>query len=246
MNRVEYQRMFEAEERHWWYAGMRAISFALLADHWPKREGSLLLDAGCGTGNILGRLERHGRAVGVDLSEDAVEFSASRGVVVVRGSLVALPFRSGRFDVVTCFDVLYHRWIADDRAALVELTRVLKPGGLLLLRLPAFEWLRRAHDEAVFTRHRYTRGEVRALLAAAGLEVIRATYCNSLLLPMVVLRSRLDSLFGGAQQSDLRPLPWPLAPAFRGLLETEARLLRHVSLPLGASVMALGRKRDRV
>jgi SAM-dependent methyltransferase len=235
--------MFAVEERHWWYAGMRAISFAVLDPALQARHGPppLLLDAGCGTGNVLEHLARRGRAVGVDLSEDAVRLSRERGVRVVRGSVLGLPFRDAAFDAVTSFDVLYHNWVTDDRAALAELARVLKPGGLLLLRVPALEWLRRAHDEAVMTRHRYTRGEVRRLLEGAGLTVLRASYCNTLLLPLVVLRSALDRLFG-SQASDLAPLPRAIEWTLGSCLRAEAGLVRRASLPIGASIVALGRK----
>lgn len=233
--------MFEAEEAHWWYAGMRSISFGFLNSRATLGETGRLLDAGCGTGNNLVHLGQRGHAFGLDLSEEALRFCRTRGVVVARGSVLSLPFRDDAFDLVTSFDVLYHRWVADDRAAVVELARVLRPGGLLLLRLPALEWLRRAHDEAVHTRHRYTRGEVRALLAAAGLELVCDTYCNTLLLPVVALRGLADAFFG-PQDSDLAPVPRPLAAFFAACLGIESWLVRHVSLPLGASVVTLARK----
>jgi SAM-dependent methyltransferase len=154
---------------------------------------------------------------------------------------LSLPFTAGAFDCVTSFDVLYHRWVTDDGAAMREMVRVLRPGGLLFVRLPALELLRRAHDEAVHTRHRYTRREAVALTSQAGLEVLRASYCNSLLLPIVALRSALDSIFGG-QASELQPLPAPVEWLFRGCLGIEARLVRFMSFPLGASVCVLARK----
>ncbi len=162
MNVEEYARMYEAEETQWWYAGMRAISLSLLAAEWPEgAEGRRILDAGCGTGNNLVHFRRFGRTVGVDLSDEALRLCRSRGVAAARGSLLSLPFPDGSFDAVTSFDVLYHRWVEDDRVAVRETVRVMKPGGLLLLRVPALKMLWGAHDEAVHSRHRYTRGEVR-------------------------------------------------------------------------------------
>jgi SAM-dependent methyltransferase len=158
--------------------------------------------------------------------------------------VLSLPFREASFDVVTSFDVLYHRWVEDDAAAVRELARVLRPGGVLLVRVPALRLLWGAHDEAVFSRHRYTRGEVVALLRRCGLEPGRATYCNSFLFPLLALRRGLDRL-SGRHGSDVQFLPAPLERAFLGLLRIEARLVRHVSLPLGASVMAVGRKPSR-
>jgi SAM-dependent methyltransferase len=241
MNVEEYARMYEAEERQWWYAGMRSISAALLGPHLDFARRPRVLDAGCGTGNNLAHLRGRARAVGVDVSEDALRFCRTRGVVAARASVLSLPFPDATFDLVTSFDVLYHRWVADDRAAVSELARVLNPGGLLLVRVPALRMLWGAHDDAVLSRHRYTRAEVGALLAGAGLEVLELTYANTLLFPVLAARRGLDRLTG-RHGSDVGFLPAPLEAAFRGLLEIEARLVRRLRLPIGASVFALGRK----
>jgi SAM-dependent methyltransferase len=242
VNTAEYARMFEAEDAQWWYAGMRALSFALLDPALPAAgERPRLLDAGCGTGGNLVRLAERGRALGVDVSVDALSLARTRGVDVARASLLALPFPDGAFDVVTCFDVLYHRWVADDLAATRELVRVLRPGGLLLVRVPALRLLWGAHDEAVHSRARYTRAELRRLLAAAGLVVRRATYCNTILFPLVAARRLLDRVTG-RQGSDVAFLPAPLERLFRGALAVEERAVRVLSLPLGTSVVALGQR----
>jgi SAM-dependent methyltransferase len=242
MNLEEYARMFEAEETQWWYAGMRAISLSILSAVWDtETDGRRLLDAGCGTGNNLTHFRRFGRTVGVDLSDEALRFCRGRGVAATRASLLSLPFAGATFDGVTSFDVLYHRWVEDDAAAVRELARVLKPGGLLLVRVPALRMLWGAHDEAVHSRHRYTRAEVRGLLQGAGLEVVRLTYANMLLFPVIAVRRTLDRVLG-RHGSDVSFLPAPLEWVFRTLLGIEARLVRRVALPLGASVFALARK----
>jgi SAM-dependent methyltransferase len=244
LNLEEYQRMYEAEERQWWYAGMRALSLALLAEplaELARRGPVVILDAGCGTGNNLQHLARYGRALGVDLSLEALAFCRSRGVAAARGDLSALPFPDGRFDCVTSLDVIYHRWVKDDAAAVREMARVLRPGGLMLVRVPALQALWGAHDEAVHSRHRYRRGEVKRLLEGAGLQVVRATYANTVLLPLVAARRGLDRLTG-RHGSDVGFLPRPLEWAFRRVLEAEARVVKRLSLPLGTSVFALARK----
>jgi SAM-dependent methyltransferase len=240
MNVEEYRRMFEAEERQWWYAGMRAISFSLLDG--SLASGALILDAGCGTGLNLDHLGSRGAAVGVDLSDEALRFCRQRGTAVARVDLLALPFADGSFDCVTSFDVLYHRWVEDDHAALREMARVLKPGGVLFLRVPALKMLWGAHDDAVHSRHRYTRGEVRHLLLSESLDVVRLSYGMSFLFPVIAARRLLDRLTG-RRGSDVGFLPAPIEWAFRSLLLLEARLVKRVSLPLGASVFALARKR---
>jgi SAM-dependent methyltransferase len=238
--------MFLAEETQWWYAGMRAISLGLLRERWSGGAAApgaarRILDAGCGTGNNLLHLSRHGAACGIDLSGEALRFCRGRGVAVARASLLALPFPDASFDCVTSFDVLYHRWVEDDGRAMAEMARVLRPGGLLLARVPALRMLWGAHDEAVHSRHRYTRGELRRLFEAAGLRVRRATYCNTLLFPLLALRRGLDRLTG-REGSDVKFLPAPLEWSFRSLLELEAALVRWFSLPFGASLVALGEK----
>jgi SAM-dependent methyltransferase len=242
MNLEEYRRMFEAEERQWWYAGMRSVSFSLIELAARGMPPSSFLDAGCGTGNNLLHLGKRARAAGVDCSEQAVRFCKERGVVVARGSVLFLPFKDGAFDGVTSFDVIYHRWVTDDRAAVREMARVLQPGGLLLIRVPALRMLWGAHDEAVQSRHRYTRGELRGLFEDAELDVVRVTYCNAFLFPLLIVRRTLDRVLS-RHGSDVQFLPTPLERAFRLLLEVEARLVRFFPLPFGSSVIAVGRKR---
>jgi SAM-dependent methyltransferase len=238
--------MYEAEESQWWYAGQRAIASALLEPALggerpgPRR----LLDAGCGAGFNLVALAPLGRAVGIDLAPEAIAFCRRRGVRAVRAGLLALPFPDAAFDAVTSFDVIYHAWVGDDRAAVAEMVRVLRPGGVLLVRVPALRLLRGAHDVEVQSRHRYTRTELRALLESCSLRVERATYCNSLLFPLLLARRTLDRLVG-REGSDVGFLPAPLEWIFRRALLAEAALVRAgLSLPLGASVVALGRRTD--
>lgn len=243
MKPAEYRRMFEAEERQWWYAGQREVAGALLEPCVSASPALRLLDAGCGTGFNLLALARLGRATGIDLAPEAIRFCRERGVRVARAGLLALPFPPGAFDVVTSFDVIYHDWVSDDRAAVSEMARVLRPGGVLLVRVPALEALRGAHDAEVLTRRRYTRGELGALLESCGLAVVRSTYCNSLLLPLLFARRTLDRLLG-REGSDVGFLPAPLEWLFRRVLGIEAGLVRRgFRFPLGASVIALAQRR---
>jgi SAM-dependent methyltransferase len=236
--------MYEAEESQWWYAGQRAIATALLEPALlaRPRERALLLDAGCGTGFNLIALSRLGAATGIDLAPEALAFCRERGVRVIRASLLVLPFSDRTFDVVTSFDVIYHAWVEDDRAAVSEMARVVRPGGLLLVRVPALRALSGAHDVEVQSRHRYTRGELVALLERCGLRVERATYCNSLLFPLLFARRTLDRLLH-REGSDVGFLPAPLEWTFKTALLAEAALVRAgLSFPIGASVLALARK----
>lgn len=245
----EYHRMREAEEAQWWYVGQRAIAHALLGPVWGDSGGSppdaRLLDAGCGSGGNLVHLARMGpqrRAVGIDIAREAVTACGARGLPVAQGSLLALPFPDRSFDVVTSFDVIYHAWVPDDGAAIREMCRVLRPGGLILVRVPALRVLWGAHDEAVDSRHRYTRTELVRLLRDQGLEDVRSTYTNFFLFPLLLVHRGLDRLLGRTG-SDVGFLPAPLEWLFKRALLAEAALVgRGLSLPLGASVVALARR----
>jgi SAM-dependent methyltransferase len=248
MEREQYDLMYRQEERHWWYVGMRRISAALLdryvlAACAARRDRLDILDAGCGSGGMTRFLGRRGRVTGVDLAPQAVELAARRGVPrLVRASVTALPLRSASFDLVTSFDVLYHLEVEDDRAALRELHRVLRPGGLLLIRLPAYDWIRGAHDEAVHTRHRYTRRELAGKLAAVGFRVEHARYANSLLFPLAPAKRLLERRNGAGRATDLWRPPEPLNRLLADLLALEAAPISGRGLPWGLSVFAVARR----
>jgi SAM-dependent methyltransferase len=246
MDRDEYDRMYHLEDSLWWYVGMRRISLALLDAHLPpgSRGALRLLDAGCGTGGMLPHLRRYGEVWGIDLSPYALPYAMRRvaacdGAHLARASVLQLPFADGAFDVVTSFDVLYHLDVTDDQAALREVRRVLKPGGLALIRVPAYDRLRGAHDRVVHTRHRYTRAEVRQKLERAGLDPLYVTHANALLLPVAVAKRLLE---GAGRESDVQATHPALNALLTLPLRAEALLVRHVSLPFGLSVVAVARR----
>lgn len=249
MEREEYDRIYYLEDSHWWYTGMRAIALSLLQACGVCASGTSLrvLDAGCGTGGMLPYLCRFGEVWGIDLSPFALPYAQRRaagceGIHLARASITALPFASGIFDLVTSFDVIYHLDVADDVAALKEFYRVLRPGGMLLLRVPAYDWLRGAHDRIVHTRHRYTRGELRRKLECAGFVVERLSHANMLLLPVAIARRLLEGFAGTTARSDVQPAH-PIANAvLRACLLLEAQVMRHGELPAGLSVVAVARR----
>lgn len=242
MRADEYERMFRLEETFWWYTGLRALLERYVVNAVGENGGALILDAGCGTGANLKMLAKYGRAVGVDLSADAVGFVKMGFGNVARANLIRLPFPDCSFDVVTSIDVLYHQWVQNDSVAVAELARVMKPGGALIVHSAALEILRGSHDKVVFTRKRYTLNEVRALIEGAGLQVERATYRNSLLFPIVLLKRWFDSKADDAESDVKQPRPVTNTSLYR-IMMFENWLLRFMTMPVGSSIFCVARKR---
>lgn len=244
MDKEQYEILYRLEESHWWYLGMQRIVGSLLRKYLDTSKTYRILDAGCGTGGMMQFLRRFGSVAGVDVADDALERCRCRDLSrLAQGSVEHLPFASGSFDLLVSFDVIYHRAVVDDRLALGEFHRVLSPGGLLLLRVPAYNWLRGAHDIAVHTERRYSRGELGHKLGGAGFRIQKLTYANSFLFPMEAMKRLLE----GSRRS-LRPdldLPSPLVNrALLGVLSVESVLLPAVSLPWGLSVVAVAKKAE--
>jgi SAM-dependent methyltransferase len=248
MEREQYDLMFAQEEQHWWYVGMRRISTALLERYPPLVDGQAsrlldILDAGCGSGGMTRYLGRFGHVTGVDIAPEALALARKRRLTrLARSSVGSLPFGDGSFDVVTSFDVLYHLNVDDDRLALADMHRVLRPGGIALIRLPAFDWIRGAHDEVVHTRHRYTRDELSAKLEDTGFRLEHATYANFLLFPLAPAKRYLEQRQQTRESTDLWRPPGPINRLLADLLSLEALPARQLGLPWGLSVFAVGRR----
>jgi SAM-dependent methyltransferase len=243
MERDEYERLYATDDKLWWFHGRWQVLARAIRKHFAGSAGKpLILDAGCGTGANLVHLNQLGRPVGIDLSPDALSFARKRVPErLVRGSVLVLPFLDNSFDCVISNDVLYHQWVTDDVAALRELARVLKPGGLLLVHVAALEIFRGSHDIVNLTRHRYNAPEMRDKLTSIGMEVQRVTYRNSLLAPVLLARRALHGTSSHAD-SDLTVPPAWLNNTLSGILKIENALLSFANMPIGSSVFAVARK----
>jgi len=246
MERAEYLVMAAVEGHHWWYGGMRAITASMLDSTYAGRRDLHILDAGCGSGGNLRFLRRYGCVTGIDLAAEALalgRLSVQSGLA--RASVLALPFADASFDLVTSFEVLYHRAVPDERVALREAWRVLRPGGRLLLRLPAYQFLLRRHDREVHTRRRYTASHVRALLRDSSFLIERCSYINTVLFPLAVAQQLAERALPAfaPHGSNLLPPTAALNEALRWPLAAEAAwIARRRSFPFGLSVLCLGRK----
>lgn len=240
----EYRTIFQAEKRHWWYVGMTHITLTLLTTLYPDCDNLDILDAGCGTGGMMIALERFGRVTGCDLSALALDFGRQRNLSrLAQSTVTQLPFPANHFDLVTSFDVLYHRAVGDYHIALGEFYRVLKPGGRLFLRLPAYNWLRSGHDTIIHTAHRFNRQEVEQALSSQYFAVEKSSYVNSLLFPLALVKRVGEQLFPDhSPVSDVQANPAWQDALLASCLKAEANWLTRYNLPFGLTVLAIGRK----
>lgn len=240
-----------AERDHFWFRGFRAFIRPLLDEAAASRGPLQILDCGCGTGNNLMLLLRaYGRAFGVDLTWSGLAYARDNDVAgVARANVTRLPFGDARFDLVTSFDVLQCLAEHDETRALAEMWRVLRPGGHALIHASAFDALRGNHSILSHELRRYRRGRLRRIVEGAGFEALRLTYTNATLVPVLFLVRSLQRRRGlvasDREDAAVREISVPSAPvnaAISAVLGLEARVVRHINLPFGSSLLCLARK----
>jgi SAM-dependent methyltransferase len=238
-----YPQMAAVEDTHWWFASRRAI-----VDRMIERLGlppdSAILEPGCGTGGNFPMLARRGRLFATDANETAIGFAKARGLArIERGFLpAAIPFGDQRFDLIVMTDVLEH--LADHAGALCALQARLRPGGWLLMTVPAMSWLWSGHDVTHHHRRRYRAGELRGLVSASGFEVKYLSYYNFLLFP-IIASARLWRRWGGRDRDDANPNlalpPAAINSILRRIFSSERYLVGTARIPFGVSLIMLAR-----
>lgn len=223
---------------------MREINESLLNRYLPKKKKlkRKILDAGCGPGTALHFLSQFGDVIGVDISDEALKFAKKRGKVT-KGDITALPFADETFDIVTCFDVLYHEWVNTSKA-FSEIKRVLKKGGIVLMREPAYDWFRSSEDIASKTKHRFTAGEIKNMFEKS-FDVLKISYINFFLFPVAFIKRLPEVLnikkkHGVSDAADISPL---IDKFLYKIFHVEPLILQYVNFPFGTSVICIAKKR---
>jgi SAM-dependent methyltransferase len=231
--------MHAVEDRMWWYRGLRRLIADQLARALTRSSASgPVLDAGCGTGGML-RVMGPGMAgrptVGLEYDPVAAGLAKAKAArPVVSGSVNEMPLGDGTLGAYVSLDVLCHANVEPTRA-LKEAHRCLGPGAIAVFNLPAYSWLLSAHDRRVHNARRFTRGQARALIAASGFRILRASYWNTLLFPLMLLHRLVER---DDAESDVRDYPRWLDAIFSTALAIERTVIgTGISLPFGGSLM---------
>jgi SAM-dependent methyltransferase len=243
MNHPEYERMFRNEDHYWWFVSRRELVVDLVA-RLPLDPASrpVIVDLGCGTGATAAALGRFGRVVGIDFSPLALDCCGRRGLNrLARARAELIPLQDACVDAIVGTDVLEH--IDDDAATLAEFFRVLKPGGHAVITVPAYRFLWSEHDEALMHKRRYMAGTLKTRAIAAGFRVPFSSYALCFLFPLALgrlLKTRRAP--DRPPQAQVKPVPPWLNAALVRFQRLETRLLQHVRLPWGLSVVAVLQK----
>ena len=236
-----------AEQRHFWFRGLAKFSQPLFDRAMAGRTAPRILDCGFGTGANMARMSKYGDVFGFDLSVGGVGYARRYGQTrLARASITAVPFADASFDVVSAFDIL--ACLDEDQvgSALLEIHRVLRPGGALFVNTAALRMLRGSH--AVFGQevHRASRRSLTAQLQGANFEIDQMTYTNFSVFPLMLAVRSAQRAFGLSSPEEsgvdiVVPPAWVNEP-LSVLLAAEAAALRHVNMPIGSSLMALAFK----
>ena len=244
MEKEAYRQHFDLEENYWWFLGrkkaIRRFLHPALAEN-KDRKPHFILDVGCGTGGMLRFWEAFGKVLGIDISTEALRYCRMRHrpETLIQGSALHLPFPDETFDLVASCELLYHRWIPDDLAALQEFCRICRKGGYLLVTDSAFKCLKSAHDQFFYGARRYTKKQLASKVAKSGFSLVRISYTNMTLFPAIYFwRKFLQDAAG----YDLKPLPGFLNRWLSRLIQLEAAWLKYGNLPFGTSLICLARK----
>lgn len=249
MNAEEIRNIRITEDTFWWFRGMRAILWPWLDHILLRFQAPRVAELGCGTGGFASRFEkRYGHpVVAMDLEPSGLGHARELGLnALVCGDIQAVPLASESVDLLLSLDVVVHLERGKEGVALHEFHRVLKPGGVLLIRVSALDQLHSRHSEYTWERQRFTKARLRAALERAGFSIERIGYFNALLLPVAWFKFRVwEPLTDAKPTSALEPLPGWLNGLLWIPLWVESLCSRMGwTFPLGQSLICSASKRS--
>lgn len=233
-----------AEATHFWFRGFREFVTPVIDELSNGRRDLRIVDCGCGTGHNMRMLRPYGRVAGFDLNARGVTMAKAAGGAVVRADAARAPFASGIFDMATCFDVM--QCLEPDVEVVREMSRLVRPGGSVVVTLAALEILRGDHSLSWHEVRRYTPARARRLFEQAGLRVEKLSFLFGSLFPLMLgvrLAQRVLRAFRAPRSdTDIAVPPAPINSLLSAVVTAEARIARRISAPIGSSLLVVGKK----
>ncbi len=239
MQNSEYKNYFEKEDRHFYYVALHEL-IADLARTYLHTRNAAILDAGTGTGGLAAKLQAFGRVSAIDPHPLAVKYSKMRKVQIKQARVEKMPFPKNKFDLVTCIDILVV--VKNDLKALAELWRVTKPGGILILRVSAHEWLRTGHEQVVLMNRRYEMAEITRKMKMSGWKIEKKSYMHTTLLIPLWIKSLVGSKLA---VSNIRDTGEITNRVMLAIIRMENWWLKRFGLPNGIGILIVARKPQR-
>jgi len=239
----EIAELSEFEDDYWWNKGRRKILCDLIYEQISNTKNLEILDVGCGSGGTSTAFRQFGNVTGIDFSSLALKFAKNKGLAnVVRSTSTSIPFRSEKFDIITVLDVIEH--IKDDKSVLKEIWRLLKPNGIIILTVPAFQFLWSEHDVASMHERRYNSANITKILKESQFKIIKLSYFVSFLFPFVAIFRLMTKhrTKNKTTKVNLVKFPHLINKLFEKILLFENRLLKNTNLPFGLSIVCVGKK----
>lgn len=236
--------MSEIEEDNWWHEGRRNILQNTMGYLLKNVQKPMILDVGCGTGGTSNAFLKFGNLVGTDFSFSALKLASKKGLEnIFRCTLTSIPLQERVFDIITALDVIEH--VKDDSVVLLEIKRLLKQDGHVIITVPAFQFLWSEHDIALSHYRRYTTSTLTKILDHSGFEIVRISYFVSFIFPFYALYRILtrNSINKEKPKTVRRTFPKVVNNLFEKLMLIENRMLKNVNLPFGVSLICIARKK---
>lgn len=236
-----YQKFYEVETKHWWFSARRIIIIDVIKKIIKLKKNSLVLDYGCGTGGILDFLSKDYQAYGADMSDLAINFCNKRNLtnILSISDLLSKPEFKNKFKMVTILDVIEH--IDDDDAVLKDIHSLLEDEGYLFVTVPAYQFLFGPYDILTQHKRRYVKKHLAEVVTSAGYDVIKISYFNTFLSPLLILSRLISAKTGSDNDTDI-PNKF-LNIILKQIFKFEKYLLRFISLPFGISIMCIAKKK---
>jgi SAM-dependent methyltransferase len=245
MLKEEYIRMYDLESTYWWYKGLHELVEYFVQKKANNENNIKILDAGCGTGELLKVLSKYGQAEGFDNSNLAIDFCKKRNLKetfqIDLNEWAPLP---EKYDVIICNDVLYHSLIKDDYQVLQNIFIALKQNGILILSLPAFDVLKRHHDYVVMGARRYRKRNVKMYLRSIGFKIEKSSYRLPFMFVVLIVKKMIEKIVHPSDTtSDLKPLPDWLNMILLFFTRIEnVLIMNNLVFPFGSSLFVIARK----